>query len=295
MRILLFGANGWIGQQFRAQTRHTVVIATTRPENEAAVREEIATVSPDAVVSMIGRTHGTLENGVHVPTIDYLEHPGKLYENMRDNYIAPINLARICEQFNIHFVYLGTGCIYTYTSPECSDVFSEEAVPNFFGSSYSIVKGFTNTEIQRYSTTLQLRIRMPISKHASSRNLIDKLVSYKNICSIPNSMTVLDDMWPILDTMIDEKTTGTYNLCNPGTAEHKWILAQYKALIEPLHTWTDVSYEEQMKHIKSHRSNNRMSTYKLEKFCRDNGISLPDIETSIMECLRARISSSHPR
>ena len=286
MRILLFGANGWIGQQFSAQTRHTIIIATTRPENYEDALNEIRTTSPDSVVSMIGRTHGTLDDGTHVPTIDYLEHPGKLYENMRDNYIAPINLAKICDTLHIHYVYLGTGCIYTYTDDK--RIFAEDDAPNFFGSSYSIVKGFTNTSIQEYSTTLQLRIRMPISKNASPRNLIDKLISYKNICSIPNSMTVLDDMWPIIDRMIENKTTGTYNMCNPGTAEHKWILSQYKRLIEPAHTWTDVSYDEQMKHIRSHRSNNEMTTTKLEQFCKENDITLPHIQDSITRCIFAR-------
>jgi 3,5-epimerase/4-reductase len=258
-----------------------VVIATTRPENYDACSAEIYAQHPDAVCSFIGRTHGPGS-----PTIDYLEQPGKLFENMRDNFIGPLHLAQICQEAGIQFVYLGTGCIYTYT--DTHKVFSEEDVPNFFGSSYSIMKGFTDQELRRYASTLQLRIRMPISAEVSGRNLIDKLVSYKNICSIPNSMTVLDDMWPIVDKMIDVRTTGVYNLTNPGVAEHRWILEQYRAIIDPSHTWTDVSYEEQMKFIKSHRSNNEMTTDKLEDFCASHGLPLPELCSSIVRCLRAR-------
>jgi hypothetical protein len=130
---------------------------------------------------------------------------------------------------------------------------------------------------------------MPISREVSHRNLIDKLVSYPNICSIPNSMTVLDDMWPILDRMIDRKVTGTYNLVNPGLAEHQWILEQYRDILKPSHTWTTVSYEEQMNYIKSHRSNNELTTDKLEAFCATEGLPLPEIRTSIERCLRARL------
>ena len=43
-------------------------------------------------------------------------------------------------------------------------------------------------------------------------------------------MTVLDDMWPIIDKMIEVKEIGVYNLTNPGTAEHDWILEEYKQL-----------------------------------------------------------------
>ena len=281
MRILVFGAGGWIGQQFIGSTAHTVIVAKTRPEDYTAADAEIAAVNPDTVCSFLGRTHGP-----GAPTIDYLEGPGRLVENMRDNYIAPIHLAQICEARGLQFVYLGTGCIYTYT--DTKRLFSEEDAPNFFGSAYSIMKGFTNEEMKRFSRTLHLRIRMPISRIVSGRNLIDKLVSYPNICSIPNSMTVLDDMWPILDRMIERRTTGTYNLCNPGTAEHRWILEQYRDLLKPTHTWNDVSYEEQMKYIASHRSNNEMTTGKLEGFCAAEGLVLPDLKTSVLACLRAR-------
>ena len=281
MRVLVFGAGGWIGQQFLHSSAHTVIVAKTRPEDYAAADAEIADVSPDTVCSFLGRTHGPGS-----PTIDYLEGPGRLVENMRDNYVAPVHLAQICEARQIQFVYLGTGCIYTYTADQ--RLFSEEDAPNFFGSAYSIMKGFTNNEMKRFSHTLHLRIRMPIGRAVSGRNLIDKLVSYPNICSIPNSMTVLDDMWPILDRMIERRVVGTYNLCNPGTAEHRWILEQYRDLLNPSHTWTDVSYEEQMKHIASHRSNNQMTTAKLEAFCAVEGLALPDLKSSILACLWSR-------
>jgi 3,5-epimerase/4-reductase len=205
---------------------------------------------------------------------------------MRDNFIAPIYLAQICESRGIQFVYLGTGCIYTYDGDK--RIFSEDDAPNFFGSSYSIIKGFTNTEVQRYSHALNLRIRMPISRECSERNFIDKLVSYPNICSIPNSMTVLDDMWPIIDRMIERRTTGTYNLVNPGVVDHNWVLEQYRAIINPAHIWKLVSYDEQMQFIKSHRSNNELTTAKLEAFCEAEGLHLPDIQTSIILCLTWR-------
>lgn len=286
MKVLVFGANGWIGQQFVNNTVHEIVIAKTRPENYEECFAEIKESGVSSVLSFLGRTHGTAPDGTKIGSIDYLELPGKLVENMRDNLYAPYNLATICETLNLHFVYLGTGCIYTYT-PE-KRTFSEEDKPNFFGSGYSIVKGYTDQMLRRFKNTLQLRIRMPISKLVSNRNFIDKIVAYPNICSIANSMTVLDDMWVIIDTMITLRTTGTYNLTNPGTIEHSWILNKYKDMIDPSHTWKEVSYDEQMKHIKSHRSNNEMETDKLESFCRENNIELLNIKDSVSRCLEYR-------
>jgi 3,5-epimerase/4-reductase len=286
MRVLVFGARGWIGQQFIDNTDHTVIEAVTRPENYQDAFDEIQQVNPDCVISFLGRTYGKDPDGILIPSIDYLELPGKLHENMRDNFYAPFNLASICDKQGIHFIYLGTGCIYTYTQDK--KIFTEEDKPNFFGSGYSTVKGYTDQVLRHFHNALQLRIRMPVSKLESGRNLIDKLQGYNNICSIPNSMTVLDDMWPIIDKMIETKETGVYNLTNPGTAEHHWILQEYKIMFNSNHTWNLISYEEQMKYIKSERSNNEMDTSKLEHFCQNHNIELLPIKDSILRALQRR-------
>ena len=286
MRVLVYGARGWIGQQFISNTIHEVIEAKTRPENYQETFDEIQLVNPDCVISFLGRTYGKDSSGTLIPSIDYLELPGKLYENMRDNFYAPYNLASICDKQNIHFIYLGTGCIYTYSDDKKS--FTEEDKPNFFGSGYSTVKGYTDQILRNFNNTLQLRIRMPISKLGSGRNLIDKLQSYNNICSIPNSMTVLDDMWQIIDKMIAVKEVGVYNLTNPGTTEHNWILQEYKNIFKSNHTWNLISYEEQMKYIKSERSNNKMDTSKLEHFCQKHNLELLPIQDSILRALHRR-------
>jgi hypothetical protein len=105
-------------------------------------------------------------------------------------------------------------------------------------------------------------------------------------------MTVLDDMWPIINKMIEVRETGVYNLTNPGTAEHNWILQQYKELINPQHSWNVISYEEQMKYIKSERSNNEMDTNKLEKFCKVHSLNISPIQDSILKCLQDRYLQS---
>jgi 3,5-epimerase/4-reductase len=286
MRVLVYGSKGWIGQQFLSNTKHEIIEATRRPENYQDTFDEIAQINPHCVISFLGRTYGTGPDGKLIPSIDYLELPGKLYENMRDNFYAPYNLAQICDKLDIHFIYLGTGCIYTYTNN--NKIFTEQDIPNFFGSGYSTVKGYTDQVLRHFNNTLQLRIRMPVSKLVSGRNLIDKLVAYKNICSIPNSMTVLDDMWPIIDKMIEVQEKGVYNLTNPGTAEHNWILELYKEKFNPSHTWNLISYEEQMKYIKSERSNNEMDTTKLQHFCNNYGIELLMIQESIRRVMERR-------
>ena len=87
MKILLYGANGWIGEQLYEilkKLSHVVVVGAVRAEDQKGVEDEIKTVQPTHIMSMIGRTHGQIGDTVY-KTIDYLEQPGKLKENVRDN------------------------------------------------------------------------------------------------------------------------------------------------------------------------------------------------------------------
>ena len=55
---------------------------------------------------------------------------------------------QISTQLNIHYTYIGTGCIFEYDNEhpfgEEINGFKEEDDSNFIGSSYSTVKGFTD-------------------------------------------------------------------------------------------------------------------------------------------------------
>ena len=48
------------------------------------------------------------------------------------------------------------------------------------------------------------------------------------VCNIPNSMTILDDLLPIALVMSERKLTGAYNFTNPGAISHNEILDLYK-------------------------------------------------------------------
>jgi 3,5-epimerase/4-reductase len=144
-------------------------------------------------------------------------------------------------------------------------MFNEESIPNFFGSSYSIVKGFTD-QLMHNLSALNLRIRMPIHSCSNSRNFIDKILKYEKICSISNSMTVLDDFFPVFLDLILTKKTGTYNCTNPGTISHNQILELYREIIDPSFIWKNFTIEEQSYLLKSDRSNNALSTEKLNSY-----------------------------
>jgi 3,5-epimerase/4-reductase len=288
--ILIFGANGWIGSKVynllvASNKQITVYKAQSRADDTVAVENELNSFSNVThVMSFIGRTHGTYEGQI-IGTIDYLEKPGKLVENMRDNLFSPLVLAEICKKRNIHFTYLGTGCIFDYDETHPFDTgFVESDKPNFFGSSYSIVKGYTDRLMQTIfdTTALNVRIRMPITDEINPRNFITKITNYQKICSIPNSMTVLNELLPVLIEMALKNQVGTVNLTNPGIITHNEILEMYKEIVDPNFSWSNFSIEEQDAILASKRSNNCLNTEKLVSI---SPIKIKDIKTSVKDII----------
>ena len=282
MKLIIYGGKGWIGKQFiniLKEKNINYTISKLRVDNTQEIRREIEEIKPTHLISFIGRTHGE-----GYTTIDYLEQKGKIYENVRDNLFSPLTLAMIAKEKNIHFTYLGTGCIFSYPeehSRKEKNGFTEESLPNFFGSSYSVVKGFTDRLMKYFeNNTLNLRIRMPITNSYNERNFVTKITSYEKICSIPNSMTVLPELLPIVFDMLTKRLTGTINLTNPGLITHNRILEMYKEIVDPNFKWKNFSIEEQANILKSERSNNFLETNKLTSLYK-----VDHIEEAIKKCL----------
>ena len=271
MKFLVYGVNGWIGSKVFKQLQddnNDVVAGNSRVDNVKDLEEEILKVNPTHVISLIGRTHGTYNNKVY-GTIDYLEQPGKLVENVRDNLFGPLVLSLLAQKHHFHFTYLGTGCIFEFDNEHSFGLeengFNELSLPNFFGSSYSIVKGFTDQLMHLVeSNTLNVRSRMPITDEFNKRNFITKITNYDKICSVPNSMTVLDELIPLMIDMAKNNVKGTVNLTNPGLISHNEILEMYREILDNDFKWNNFSIEEQRAILDSGRSNNFLDTTRLQ-------------------------------
>ena len=289
MKILFFGGGGWIGGQMLSiikNTNHEIILSTCRAENKEAVEEEIKKYQPTHIMSFIGRTHGRIDNKEYT-TIDYLEQKGKIVENVRDNLFSPIVLALLAQKYNLHYTYLGTGCIFEFDKDhpfgEENNGFTEDSLPNFFGSSYSVVKGYTDQLMHLLeSNTLNLRIRMPITGETNTRNFITKITKYAKICSVPNSMTVLPELLPLVVKMAENKVTGTVNLTNPGLITHNEILEMYKEYVDPNFKWENFTIEEQSQILAAARSNNFLETNRLKELFPE----VKNIKDSVKELLQ---------
>ena len=261
MKWLIFGHKGWIGGQvidILKKQGEEVLYPNCRADSEEEVENEIKSKQPDRVISLIGRTSGGEFN-----TIDYLEQKGKLVENVRDNLYAPFVLTMVCKKYNTHLTYMGTGCIFNGYKDGVG--YTEDDKPDFTGSSYSTVKGFTDRMMHFFEDdVLNLRIRMPVEATNHPRNFITKITKYEKICSISNSMSILPELLPIMIDMAKNKITGTMNLTNPGMISHNEILDMYREIVDPDFTWQNFTLEDQDKILLGGRSNDLLNTSRLE-------------------------------
>lgn len=122
---------------------------------------------------------------------------------------------------------------------------------------------------------------MPITGEKNGRNFITKIATYEKVCSVPNSMSVLPELLQYVLEMMQQKTTGTMNLTNPGLISHNDILEMYKEIVEPSFVWKNFSMEEQRAILAADRSNNYLDTTRLETLFP----KIDNIKDAVRKCL----------
>lgn len=272
------GKTGWIGQKLVTILKnlgHDVHCATARLEQREAIEKEIKRIHPDAIINTAGITGR--------PNVNWCETHQQ--ETIRANVLGLLNLADTAYQQDIHITNIGTGCIYQYDEkhPIYSGIgFTEEETPNFAGSFYSHTKIMVEELLKSYPNVLYLRLRMPISEDFSPRSFIGKIIQYPKLINIPNTMSVLEDLLPIIPIMVERQLTGIYNFVNPGAISHNQIMDLYIKYIDPSHHYENFSIEEQNRMLKVPRSNCELDAQKLLK----EFPHIPNIHDSVLNIFK---------
>jgi len=310
-KILMYGSNGWIGENFITHVmsinKEIEIIPSEYRINVQCVSElksEIEKHMPTNLFCCVGTTRNnhceTSETSdITTTTIDYLED--NLDINLENNYLALLILVELGRRYQIHTTIIGTGCVYDDTEAlEIKDdfdprvlknyrQFTEYDLPNYNGSAYSCVKASLNNYITSLFETsiippklLYLRIRMPILNGKDKFDFISKLIRYKRVINVYNSMTFLPDFYDNVIKMMDADEIGIFNMVNDDFISQVDILELYKKYVNPLFSYEIITVDELHSITKGKRSNNVLSTSKLERF----GYQIPSILQRIEEMFR---------
>ncbi|XP_049849106.1 uncharacterized protein LOC126317482 [Schistocerca gregaria] len=232
--FLVYGANGFLGSHFvrtlSADGRSTFAAPSSDILDRSAVSRDLDAYRPRWVFCAAGLSGN--------PNIDWFETHRQ--EGVRINVLATLNVVDLCHMRNVHVTILGSGLVYQYDErhPLGSGAgFKETEPPNVQDGTYIKLRILLEQLLEMYTNVLHVRICYPISSAPHAKNLLSKLLRFKEIVSVPTSVTVIDELWPILLDMCRRNLVGNFNFANPGVIENREILELYKEHVDPRIEW----------------------------------------------------------
>ena len=282
--VILLGATGYVGgayQRFLA-TRGIPFRSLTRSEIDytcpISLREFIISAQPDFLVNAAGYTGK--------PNVDACEIHKK--ECLDGNAVFPGTVRSVCEDLNLPWGHVSSGCIYTGRRTD-GEGFREDDKPNFTFrqnncSWYSGTKALGEEVLQGASNCFIWRLRIPFDNQDSPRNYLTKLMRYDNLLEAENSISNLDEFvkasWETWEKKIPY---GIYNITNPGHISTRQVAAWINESGVCKKNFNYFRSEEQfLKDVaKTPRSNCVMDSRKLA----DEGIQMKPVEQSVREAL----------
>ncbi len=254
MKILIIG-KGWLGGKC-AQEWGDAVISDKIITTEQDVLDLLTEHKPDAVLNAAGI--------VGKPNVDWCET--HQLETIAGNTILPITIASACAKQGVYLLHMGTGCIFYGSSPH-GGPWTENDPANPVAV-YTRSKYAADLVLSTLPNVGIARIRMPIDSVPFAGNLIDKLVSYKKVIDVENSVTIVEDMIKAFRGLIENKAAGVFHCTNPGSVTHKQIIALYEKYVNPNHSneWITEGQLVECGLAAKKRSNNIMTSLNLPKY-----------------------------
>ncbi|MBM3251660.1 MAG: sugar nucleotide-binding protein [Candidatus Omnitrophica bacterium] len=203
-----------------------------------------------------------------------------LDKTLSSNTFIPILLAEAALRNNIKLVHISSGCIYHYDYSEDTPI-NEDKLPDFFELFYSRTKIYSDQALLALSgkhPVLIARIRVPLDNRPHPRNILTKLINYKKVIDLPNSVTYIPDFIEALKHLINIDAYGIYNVVNKGGLRYPQLMQAYKKYF-PGFEYETIDFKK----LNLVRTNLILSTEKLEK----SGFRVRGIQEVLEECIQA--------
>ena len=195
------------------------------------------------------------------------------------NTVVPVWLGELAFRESVKVVHISSGCIYNYDYASQPPI-EETLTPDYYTLFYSRTKIYAEAVLEplsRRSNILIARIRVPLDDRPNPRNLLDKLIRYKKVIDVPNSVTYLPDFFKALEHLIDIDARGIYNIAAKGPLVYPRMMDLYKKYCPSF------QYEVlPLKDLGLNRTNLVLSVNKLEK----TGFKVRTIEEILDVCVK---------
>lgn len=281
IRILLVGSSGYIGTQFAHQLHKNNIYFKTLKHTDCKKDILLKILKEDRISHLIN-----CAAFVGKPNIEACETKKDLC--IEGNIILPIFLKDICEDENITYCHISTGCLYNGKS-NSEKGFSEEDQPNcnFENNNcgfYTGTKAFAEKAIKNYYKSYIWRIRLPFENIHNERNYISKILNYDNLITEYNSLSNKQEFVnACIQSILKNIPYGIYNITNTGYISAEDIVKKIQKTINKDKKALYLSMDQFYNTIsKMPRSNCITNNSKLLSM----GIHMSDVNESIDWCLK---------
>jgi dTDP-4-dehydrorhamnose reductase len=230
-RVLLLGSNGYVGRYFAEflKSKGAELIVVSRAESDYTdfniLKKLLRQHRPDFLINAAGFTGK--------PNVDACENAKA--DTLFGNTVFPLRIAEACAEERIPWGHVSSGCIYQGSKGVDSSGapigFREEDTPNFTlcsgnGSFYSGTKALAEDHLIKGGYDVYIwRLRVPFDHRDGGRNYLSKLLRYKTLLDVRNSLSHLGDFVSSAWATIERRLPyGVYNLTNPGSITTKEVV-----------------------------------------------------------------------
>lgn len=233
--ILLLGGTGYVGQAFASylKGRGVPFLAPTRKEadyTQAAVLDRlIREHRPEFLVNTAGYTGK--------PNVDACERDKAA--TLEGNTVFPLRVGETCAAHGLAWGHVSSGCIYQGAKGTDANGqpigFTEDDPANFSFRSgncsfYSGTKALAEEHLVGGSPVYIWRLRVPFDHRDGARNYISKLLRYKRLLEVRNSLSHLEDFIAACWATFERKLpTGIYNVTNHGSVTTREVVEMIRA------------------------------------------------------------------
>jgi dTDP-4-dehydrorhamnose 3,5-epimerase-like enzyme/dTDP-4-dehydrorhamnose reductase len=226
--FMVMGATGFLGKwvvHWLNQTGHSVVACAKRLEDKAGIREALHAHHPKFVINAAGVAGR--------PNITWCDsHP---LETIMSNVVGVMNVIDACRELGVHVTTLGSGGIFEYDQQHTHSSgmgFTEKDVGNLNGAGVYVDARKALESALRVipDGTLYLRVLYPVTSDLNPRGLLGKLKSFESVDAVTTSVTVIDDLFPLLPHLAKSNARGILNFTNPGTICYETVAQRLRPL-----------------------------------------------------------------
>jgi dTDP-4-dehydrorhamnose reductase len=289
--IGLLGSTGYVGSRFRAYFDQQGIAWTPNRRPAAAdaraYRNAFVEAGVDCVINCAGFTGK--------PNVDACEM--QKAASLMGNAVLPGLIREACEDLDIPWGHVSSGCIYTGRRPGGVG-FGEDDPPNFsfrqnYCSYYSGTKALGEEILAGAHQCYVWRLRIPFDDTTNARNYLQKLLTYERLLEAENSLSHLDEfIAACVDCFRLNAPYGVYNLTNPGSVWTSDVTALMRSLgvTDREFKFFDNEAQFMAQAAKTPRSNCVLDSSKALAA----GLRLSPVKEAIARCLQTWTTSHSP-